>query len=90
MSKAAYARDRILAIPGVSARFHAPIFNEFVVDLPRPAAEVIDRLIEHGFAAGFPLSKYYRDMDNAILIAVTENRMKGQIGMLAETLEGLL
>ena len=90
MSKAAYARERILAIPGVSARFHAPIFNEFVVDLPRPAAEVIDRLIEHGFAAGFPLSKYYRDMDNAILIAVTETRMKGQIGMLAETLEGLL
>ena len=90
MSKAAYARERILAIPGVSARFHAPIFNEFVIDLPRPAAEVIDRLIEHGFAAGFPLSKYYRDMDNAILIAVTETRMKGQIGMLAETLEGLL
>ena len=90
MSKAAYARQRILAIPGVSARFSAPVFNEFVVDLPRPAAEVINNLIEHGFAAGFPLSKYYRDMDNAMLIAVTENRTKDQIGMLAETLEGLL
>ena len=89
-SKAAYARRRVLAIPGVTARFDAPIFNEFVVDLPRPAAEVINALIEHGFAAGFPLSRYYRDMDNAMLIAVTENRTKEEIGRLAETLEGSL
>ncbi len=89
-SKAAYARRRLLAIRGVSARFEAPVFNEFVVDLPRPASDVINDLIEHGFAAGFPLSRYYRGMDNSILIAVTEKRTKEEIGKLAETLEGLL
>jgi glycine dehydrogenase subunit 1 len=89
-AKAAYARQRLLAISGVSARFRAPIFNEFVVDLPRPAADVINHLIEHGFAAGFPLSRYYRGMDNSMLIAVTEKRTKEEIGLLAETLEGLL
>jgi glycine dehydrogenase subunit 1 len=89
-AKAAYARRRLLAIPGVSARFAAPIFNEFVVDLPLPAARVISDLIEHGFAAGFPLSRYYRGMDNAMLIAVTEKRTREEIGLLAETLEGLL
>lgn len=89
-SKAAYARARLLAIPGVSSRFDAPTFNEFVIDLPRPAADVIDRLIEHGFAAGFPLSRYYSDMETSMLIGVTEKRTKGEIGMLAETLEGLL
>lgn len=89
-AKAAYARERILAIPGVISRFNAPIFNEFVVDVSRPAADLINDLIEHGFAAGFPLSRYYRDMDNAMLIAVTEKRTKDEIGMLAETLEGLL
>ncbi len=90
MSKAAYARRRLLAIAGVTERFDAPVFNEFVVDLPRPAPDVINHLIEHGFAAGFPLSKYYRGMDNSILIAVTEKRTKEEIGKLAETLEGLL
>ena len=89
-AKAEYARQRLLAIPGVSARFKAPIFNEFVVDLPRPAADVINHLIEHGFAAGFPLSRYYSGMDNSMLIAVTEKRTKEEIGVLAETLEGLL
>ena len=90
LSKAAYARKRLLEIPGVSARFDAPTFNEFVVDLHHPAADVVNQLIEHGFAAGFPLSRYYRDMDNSLLIAVTEKRTRAEIGMLAETLEGLL
>ena len=34
----------LTAIPGVRARFTAPTFNEFVVDLPRPAADVINQL----------------------------------------------
>jgi len=89
-AKAAYARERLPAIPGVSARFDAPTFNEFVVELRRPAADVVNHLIERGFAAGFPLSRYYDNMDNALLVAVTEKRARAEIGMLAETLEGLL
>ena len=89
-SKAAYARERLLAIPGVSQRFGGPVFNEFVVDMPRPAADVVNHLIERGFAAGFPLSRYYEGMANSLLVAVTEKRTREEIGMLAETLEGLL
>ena len=89
-AKGAYARKRLLAIPGVKARFNTPIFNEFVVDLPRPAADVVNQLIEHGFAAGFPLSRYYAGMENSMLVAVTEKRTRNEIGMLAETLESLL
>ncbi len=89
-AKAEYARKRLLEVPGVTTRFDAPIFNEFVIDLPCPAADVVNDLIEHGFAAGFPLSRYYRGMDNALLVGVTEKRTKREIGMLAETLEELL
>ena len=90
VSKAQYARRRLLAIPGVSARFDAPIFNEFVVELARPAPDVIKKLVEHGFAAGVPLSRYYRDMGNSISIAVTEKRTREEIDALAQTLEKLL
>jgi len=89
-AKAAYARERLLAIPGVTERFDAPNFNEFVLDLPQPAADVINHLIEHGFAAGFPLSRYYEGMENSMLVAVTEKRTKQEIGKLAETLEEVL
>jgi glycine dehydrogenase subunit 1 len=89
--KASYAYHRLTSIPGVKPHFRAKwFFNEFVLDLPCGAADVIARLIEKGFAAGFPLSRYYEGMEDSILICVTEKRTKQEIGMLAEALESVL
>jgi glycine dehydrogenase subunit 1 len=89
--KASYAFHRLCEIPGIKPHFKAQwFFNEFVLDLPHDAADVIARLIEKGFAAGFPLSRYYQDMERSILICVTEKRTKQDIGMLAEALESVL
>ncbi len=89
-TKAAYARQRLSAIPGVHIKYSAPIFNEFTIDLPRDAGEVAGDLIEKGFAAGFPLGFYYEGMKKSMLVAVTEKRTKEEIGRLAEAMEGCL
>lgn len=89
--KASYAYHRLTDIENVKPRFMAKwFFNEFVIELPRNAADVVGLLIEKGFAAGFPLSRYYDGMDNSLLIAVTEKRTKHEIGRLAEALEEVL
>jgi len=90
-AKAQYARERLTAIAGVEPLSEAPTFNEFALKLPvENAAEVVNRLIEKGIAAGFPLGRYYPELRNALLVAVTEKRTKEEIGVLAEALEAAL
>lgn len=88
--KAEYAKTRLGAIPGVEVKKSAPTFNEFTLSLPCEASGLVSRMIDKGFAAGFPLGRYYKGMDNYLLVAVTEKRTREQIGRFAEALEGAL
>jgi glycine dehydrogenase subunit 1 len=88
--KAHYAKDRISKIKGVSIVEEAPFFNEFVVKLPIEAGDCISKMVDSGIAPGFPIGRYYKDMDNYLLVAVTEKRTKYEIGLFAETLERIL
>ncbi len=89
--KASYARQKLLGIPGVEMWFgKRHFFNEFVLRLPNRADRVIRRLLEKGFAAGFPLGRYYPEMDNALMLAVTEKRTRREIDLLAHVLEASL
>lgn len=88
--KAEYAKTRLADIPDVTVKKSAPTFNEFTLELPCNASDVVSRMIDRGFAAGFPLGRYYSDMENYLLVAVTEKRTREQIGMFAEALEAAL
>ncbi len=83
-AKAAYAAERLTAIPGVEHLFPgASFFKEFPLMLPRPATEVRDALVERGYLAGVPLP----DAESrALLVAVTERRTREEIDGLASAL----
>lgn len=90
MAKAAYARKRLTAIPGVELVDQGPWFNEFRLKLPLDARVAVSRMIDKGFSPGFPLGRYYPDQINNLLVAVTEKRNKEEIGNFAEALEAVL
>lgn len=86
--KAAYAAKKIAEIDGFEIGFSAPVFNEFVVRGPKPAAEILDRLRkEKDIIGGLPLSKYYADRSNEFLVCVTETIKKERID---EFVKGLI
>lgn len=90
-NKADYAHERLTQVPGVTRRFpNRWTFNEFVLNLPMGADKVIRELFHRGIAAGFPLGRYWPEMNNGLLIAITEKRTKEDIDFLAHTLEVIL
>jgi glycine dehydrogenase subunit 1 len=90
LDKAEYAKARLAEIPGVSVLQSAPTFNEFTVSLPKPAREVVASLLEKGIAAGVPLSEYYCDSEQLMVVTVTEKRSRKEIDLLVRALEVVL
>ncbi len=87
-----YLAERLAEIPGVSLPYGGtPWFNEFVVELPLPAAAVVDRLVEEsGIVAGVPLDRFYPDAPHRLLVTCTELNSREQIDALAEALRRVL
>ncbi|MEJ2111252.1 MAG: aminomethyl-transferring glycine dehydrogenase subunit GcvPA [Acidobacteriota bacterium] len=90
VAKAAYAKERLGSIPGLDVTTQGPTFNEFTVRLRVDAAELVGKMMEHGIAPGLPLGRFYPELRQHMLIAVTETRTKYEIGRLAETMEAVL
>ncbi len=89
-AKAVFARNELLKIEGVEAVGDDAFFNEFVIKLPADASEVVGKMIDKGFAAGFPLGRYYEDRKDQLLVAVTEKRTREEIKAMANALEAIL
>ncbi|MFI5384691.1 MAG: aminomethyl-transferring glycine dehydrogenase subunit GcvPA [Fimbriimonadales bacterium] len=75
---------------GAKLRFKGKVFGEFVLELPVDPREVQTRLLQQKILAGLPLGFYYPELDNCLLVAVTETRTKEQIDDYAAKLESVL
>lgn len=88
--RAGMLREKLLAIDGIRPKFDHPFFNEFVIEFEESAAVVVSKLIRRGVIAGFPLGRYYPELENSLLVAVTEKRTSEEIGIFAEQMKGAL
>lgn len=86
--RAAYLRERLLELPGVVLYTAGPVFREFAVRLPMPAARLAEALVPRGFLAGVAMSRFAAafagdaargDLDDVLLVAVTEKRTREQL-----------
>ena len=90
MDRAGYAWNQLKKIKGIKPAFNRRFFNEFAVELPVSAKTVVNNLISEGIAAGFPVGKYYKNMDNILLLAFTEKRTKEEIDIFLTKLESAI
>lgn len=90
LDKAEFARATLGKIKGIEVKRSSPTFNEFTVDLKTDASRVVAAMLKRGYAAGFPLGRYYKGMENYLLVTVTEKRTKEEILDFARNLEEVL
>ncbi len=81
--KAHYAASLIGDIPGYSIPLAGTFFREFVVECPRPPAEINERLVEHGIIGGLDVSD---QVTNGMLLCFTEVNSRDEIEGLARAL----
>ncbi len=85
--KAHYAAHRLATLPGYELLFpNTPFFNEFALKCPEPVAEINRHLLEHDILGGYDLGQDYPDLQNVMLIAVTEMNPREEIDLLVDTL----
>jgi len=84
--KAHYAAELIDRIDGFRVR-NSQFFREFLVETPKPAAQIVKTLSRKGIMPGLALSRYYPERTNELLVCVTEMNTRAQIERLAAALK---
>jgi glycine dehydrogenase subunit 1 len=82
--KAHYAAELLGRVPGLSLAFDGPFFKEFVIRCGRDARKVLAEVGRLGYHGGIALGSWDADLQDAILIAVTEQRTRSEIEGLAK------
>jgi glycine dehydrogenase subunit 1 len=80
-----YAAERIAA-GRMALQFDRPFFKEFTVRARGGrVSEALAVAEEAGFLAGVPLERWYPELRDCFLVAVTEKRTRKEIDVLAES-----
>ncbi|MHC4886828.1 MAG: aminomethyl-transferring glycine dehydrogenase subunit GcvPA, partial [Planctomycetota bacterium] len=89
IQKTHYARMTLGAIEGVEIVFGGPVFNEFVLRLPKPVEDLF-KVMGHSFEPGIRLNRWYDELSDCLLVTVTEMNTKQDIDTYARRLEDWL
>jgi glycine dehydrogenase subunit 1 len=86
LAKAEYAKIAITGLSGYELAFPGSTFNEFTVRCPKDAADIREAARAKGVDPGLDLGRFYPDLADCLLVAVTEKRRKEDIDKLVEVL----
>ncbi len=67
-------KDKLADVNGVKILFNESGFHEFVIQVERPADEIIADMAAKGYVAGVNISADYPDLGQCLLLCVTETK----------------
>lgn len=88
-ARACQTADALAKVPGVELLNEA-FFNEFTLELPKPAAAIVKKLAAQGIIAGVPVSRLvpgHRELAHLLVVAATETVTDADIAAFASALK---
>ncbi|MBZ0252590.1 MAG: aminomethyl-transferring glycine dehydrogenase subunit GcvPA [Candidatus Methylomirabilis sp.] len=89
LARAESFKKRVAAIKGFELPHEAPTFNEFVVRLPKPYAQVEKSFHSMGVVPGLPLARYAPERDRDLLVCITETVSDAAVDAWLSVAKGL-
>jgi glycine dehydrogenase subunit 1 len=77
-------------VAGVKRAFSAAHFHEAVLQLDRPAAQVLADMARRGILGGLDLSERYPELGHALLVCATETKLAVDIDAYVAALAGAM
>ena len=90
LQKAAYLRAKLGEIAAVELPYTGPVYNEFLVRTPFPAAEILADLEHEKILGGIPIGQFYEGHERDFLVAVTELNTREQLDQYASVLSAAI
>jgi len=85
--KAQYLKKGLMGLKGWESVFSGPVYNEFAMRCPDPAA-VNTRLAEEGIIGGLEIQGSYPELGNALVFCATEMLSRNDIDRVISILKG--
>lgn len=82
--------DRLDKVKAVQRVFDRPVFHEAVLRLGRPAGPVVEAMAQRGILAGYALGADYPELEDALLVCVTETRTSADMDRYVDELTAVL
>ncbi len=83
-------REKLQQLKGVRLTFSGPSFHEMVIQLDKPVEPVLALLAQQKIQAGLALKPFYPELENSLLICVTETKTVEDLDRLVKQLGAVL
>lgn len=90
--KAVQLTEKLAALKGVEI-LPSAFYNEFAVKLPKPAAEIVEKLVGKNILGGVPAARLFpeeKGLANVLLLTATETNTEGDMDKLVAALQEVL
>lgn len=77
-------------VDGITKIFNRPFFHEIIVQATQPASDIIEKLAKQNILAGVDLANDYPELENSLLICVTETKTEQDLSQFVTQIENCL